>query len=176
MCASGISDEKWSCWIYIQPFRVCCEYKITIPKTAVYNKIRLELNSDDMSLIKSGIVNLTEPEPKIIQNEDERKDSILSVILNGTEGLKLTQDSIMTVYMMMAPQDLSGMKLTIRLVDVDQNWYSASVNGKNMKAGYTYHYTISQSGDGGFTGSGSGLPDDEELCFRKNVNFYSAHL
>lgn len=171
MCASGISDENGHVGFTFNHLGCVVEYKITIPKTAVYNKIRLELNSDDMSLIKSGIVNLTEPEPKIIQNEDERKDSILSVILNGTEGLKLTQDSIMTVYMMMAPQDLSGMKLTIRLVDVDQNWYSASVNGKNMKAGYTYHYTISQSGDGGFTGSGSGLPDDEELVLEKMSTF-----
>lgn len=171
MCASGISDDNGHVGFTFNHLGVAVEYKITIPKTAVYNKVRIELESDDLSLTKSGIVDLMQSEPKIIPNEAERKDSILSVILNGTEGLKFIQDSTLTVYMMMAPQDLSGTKLTIRLVDVNQNWYSASVNGKNMKAGYTYHYTISQSGDGGFTGSGSGLPDDEELVLEKISTF-----
>lgn len=171
MCASGVSDENGHVGFTFNHLGCVVEYKIVIPKTAVYNKIRLEVKSDDISLIKKGIVNLTESDPKIIQNEDGRKDSILSVILNGTKGLKFVQDSIMTVYMMMAPQDLSGARLTIRLVDIDQNWYSASVNGKNMRAGYTYHYTISKSGDGGFTGSGSGLPDDEELVLEKISTF-----
>ena len=60
----------------------------------------------------------------------------------------------------MAPQDLSSYKMLIRLVDSNEKWYSACVRGKNMKAGYTYHYTVAEdSKDGGFTGSGTGLPD-----------------
>ena len=171
MCARGISDDDGHVGFIFNHLGCVVEYKITIPKTAVYNKVRLELESKNLSLIKDGIVDLTSTEPKIIPNVEERKDSILSVILNGTDGLELVEDSTLTVYMMMAPQDLSGTKLTIRLVDVDQNWYTASVNGKNMRAGYTYHYTISKSGDDGFTGSGSGLPDDEELVLEKISTF-----
>lgn len=171
MYARGISDENGHVGFTFKHLGCVVEYKLVIPKTAVYSKVRLELESDDMSLIKSGFINLIDSEPKISYNKDEQKDSVLSVILNGTEGLKLVQDSTFIVYMMMAPQDLSGKKLTIRLVDINQNWFSASVSGKNMRAGYTYHYTISKSGDGGFTGSGSGLPDDEELVLEKISTF-----
>ena len=171
MCASGVSDENGHVGFTFKHLGCVVEYKITIPKTAIYNRVRLELDSHDMSLIKDGTVDLTVSEPNITQSEDNHKDSILSVILNGTEGISLVQDSTLTVYMMMAPQDLSGMNLTIRLVDIDKNWYSASVRGKNMRAGYTYHYTISESGDGCFTGSGSGLPDDEELVLEKISTF-----
>ena len=171
MCARGISDDDGHVGFIFNHLGCVVEYKITIPKTAVYNKVRLELESKNLSLIKDGIVDLTSTEPKIIPNVEERKDSILSVILNGTDGLELVEDSTLTVYMMMAPQDLSGMKLTVRLVDVEQNWYSASISGKNMRAGYTYHYNISKSGDGGFSGSGSGLPDDEELILEKISTF-----
>lgn len=172
MYASGVSDENGHVGFTFNHLGCVVEYKITIPKTAVYNKVRLELESSDVSLIKRGFVDLTESDPKIRQNEEEKQDSILSVILNGTEGLELAKDSMLTVYMMMAPQDLSGMKLMVRLVDINQNWYSATVNGKNMRAGYSYHYTVGQSGDGGFTGSGSGLPDDEELVL-EYISSYS---
>lgn len=171
MCASGISNDQGRVGFNFKHLGCVVEYKITIPKTAVYNKLRLELDAKDLSLIKQGTVDLTAASPLIEQNSDEHKDSIISVILNGTEGLELAQDSILTVYMMMAPQDLSGEKLIIRLVDIDENWYSACVDGKNMRAGYTYHYAITNSGDGGFTGSGSGLPDDENLVLEKISTF-----
>lgn len=175
MYASGVSDDNGHVGFTFNHLGCVVEYKITIPQSAVYNKVRLELESNDVSLIKKGVVDLTASTPQIMQNEEKRQDSILSVILNGTEGLALAKDSILTVYMMMAPQDLSGMKLTIRLVDINQNWYSASVDGKNMRAGYTYHYVIGQSGNGDFTGSGSGLPDDEELVLEYISSYTPAY-
>lgn len=136
------------------------ECKIKIPTSATYTKVKFETNNNQLQLIKSGSVDITSPEVKI-SNDTEMVDSFQTVVLNSGNGIKIEKDSILTVYMMMAPQDLSGNKLNIRLIDENSNWYLASVEGKNMKAGYTYHYSIGDnSNDGNFTGTGSGLPND----------------
>ena len=134
------------------------EYKLAVPQTANYSKVRFELSESEKSICHGGIVDITAEIPCI---ESESSDSLMTVYLNKDGGgIKVTKDSVLTVYMMMSPQDLSGEKIIIRLVDNDNNWYTAKSTGKNMRAGYTYHYEVNNT-TGGFTGSGTGLPNDE---------------
>lgn len=141
------------------------EMKLEAPITATYKQVRFELekSQDQVSLIKSGTVDLTSIEPIIYNENTSPSDTILRLSLNGDEGIKVEKDSILQVYMMMAPQDISSKNIIIRLIDSNNKWYTATTVGKNMKAGHTYHYYVGKnSSTGGFTGTGVGLPDDYE--------------
>lgn len=139
------------------------EMKLEVPATACYTEVRLEIdkNSDSLSLIKNGYVDITSAEPHITPRTGELSDSIVRLSLNHGDGITVNEDSLLVLYIMMAPQDLSSKNVTIRLLDKNRNWYTAKTVGKNMKAGYTYHYYIGKnSAQGGFEGSGTGMPDD----------------
>ena len=162
MYASGITNNNGTAALSFQHLGCVVEYKLTVPKTANYTQVRLELKSNtDEYLLTSGIVDITAESPFIYHDDAAASDSILMVELNAEgNGIRVIKDSLLTIYMMMPPQDLSDNKITIRLVDNEQNWYTAVVDGKNMRAGYTYHYEVSKQ-NGGFTGSGTGLPNED---------------
>lgn len=181
MSATGSTDTSGHVSFTFKHLGCVVKYSITVPKTANYNKLQLELDTKNDSsayLINNGYIDLTVLPHHIEAYEKEKQDSILSVILNGSEGIQTKEDSILTVYMMMAPQDLSRNKLKIRLIDTSNNWYTANIVGKNMKAGYTYSYSLNKTGENGFTGSGSGLPNDDNLnltyvsSLKPNKNYY----
>lgn len=159
MAATSTTDEHGHASFEFSHLGCVVEYRVCVPQTATYTKVRLETGEN--TLTKCGVIDLDDENQHITPIADT--DSILTVHLNGNEGIHLSQDSILTIYMMMAPQDLSREKLTIRLVDSSEKWYSAIVQGRNMKAGYTYHYSIAKNGAGGFEGTGTGLPNDEAL-------------
>lgn len=163
MWASGYTNASGCVGFDFSHLGCVVDFKLQVPVTSTYRQIRFELegNSDNTALIKNGVVDITESNPIITQCNTSCTDTIYRVDLNNGEGINVTKDSILHVYMMMAPQDLSKYKMRIRLVDIDDKWYSATINGKNMKAGYTYHYTVGDNSQtGGFTGKGEGLPDD----------------
>lgn len=135
------------------------DFNITVPQTAYYNKIRFEIDeSSQNKFVKSGLFNLSNSQPLFT---GESSDDVMSVSLSDGDGIYVEKDDILHVYLMLPPQDLSKEKIIIRLIDKESNWYSASVTGKNMKAGYSYHYYVNdKSPSGGFTGSGKGFVDD----------------
>lgn len=162
MCAKGTTGSDGMVSFSFQHLGCVVEYKMKVPKTANYTKVRFELKggTDDL-LFNAGTVDITGERPSLKASDGIVADSIMEVKLNEEEGgIKILQDSLLTVYMMMPPQDLSGSKVNIRLIDSEQNWYIATVDGKNMCAGYTYHYKVDDE-TGGFIGSGTGLPDGE---------------
>lgn len=163
MWASGHTDANGCVGFDFSHLGCVVDFKLQAPETSTYRQIRFELegNSDNTSLIKNGVVDITASNPIITQCDISCTDTIYRVDLKNGEGIYVAKDSILHVYMMMAPQDLSNYKIRIRLVDINDKWYSASINGKNMKAGYTYHYSVGDNSQtGGFTGKGEGLPDD----------------
>lgn len=166
MWAVGTTNDKGEVSFDFQHLGCVVDFKLTAPASANYSQVRFELESnvDNAKLIKYGHVDLTSSNPSVIATTSAESDTIMKVNLNSGNGLTVKKDSIIHLYMMMAPQDLSAYKMIVRLVDTDNKWYSAEVCGKNMKAGYTYHYVIAEdSKDGGFTGSGTGLPDENTL-------------
>lgn len=163
MYASGLSDANGNVNFDFNHIGCVVEFLLQVPKSATYNQVRLELEdaSEDKSLIKSGIVNVVQDDAFFTPDNSLSSDTILRVDLNKGKGIFVEKDSLLKVYMMMPPQDLANHNMMIRLVDSNSNWYSAKVYGKNMKSGYTYHYTITNNSEfGGFTGNGHGLPDD----------------
>ena len=165
MWARGTTDAEGNVGFAFAHLGCVVEMKLEAPVTATYTQVRLELenNTDSMALIKRGTVDLTSTDPMIKAKDVSPADSILRVLLNGNEGITVPKDSILHIYMMMAPQDLSSKNIVIRLVDNTDKWYTARMAGKNMKAGHTYHYFVGKnSSTGNFTGEGVGLPDDYE--------------
>lgn len=161
MYAKGITNNNGTVALSFQHLGCVVEYKINVPKTAVYTLVRLELKDEKKQLINSGVVDITESNPSLSTSNTCISDSIIQVGLNEKDGgINVLKDSLLTVYMMMPPQNLSTSKINIRLVDSDENWYTATVDGKNMCAGFTYHYEINDK-TGGFTGKGTGLPNGE---------------
>lgn len=162
MYAKGITNNNGTVALSFQHLGCVVEYKLKVPKSSQYTQVRFELKSNaEKTLLHDGVVNITDETPYISLVNQTVSDSIMTVKLNEYgNGIKVKKDSLLTVYMMMPPQDLSEDEINIRLVDSDENWYTAAVKGKNMRAGYTYHYDVNDE-TGGFTGSGTGLPDDE---------------
>ncbi len=160
MYAKGVTDNNAMVAFTFQHLGCVVEFKLTVPKTANYTSLRLEQVGNNKALYTTGNVNLSDQNPHITINESAPSDSIINVTLNETGGgIKVSKDSLLSVYMMMPPCNLSESTLKIRLVDDNQNWYAATVDGKNMHAGYTYRYEVNNK-TGGFTGSGTGLPND----------------
>ena len=162
MWAKGCTDSNGVVNMDFEHLGCVVEYKIKVPTTAVYTSVRLIVSDTESNqrLIRSGKINLDDASPSM--KMEEGTDTMYKVSLNNGNGIMYQKDTTMTVYMMMAPQDLSQYNLSVILVDKDSNWYSADVQGKNMKAGYTYHYIISDDQQGGgFTGNGIGFPNDE---------------
>lgn len=170
MYSKGTTNENGNVEFSFEHLGCAVEYNLTVPKTAHYTSIQVGVEEE--ALYFEGTVNLTTEKPTIKLNE-HTQDSIISVKLNPQNGgINVEKDSLLKVYMMMPPQNLIGKKLKIRLIDNNQNWYVATIDGQNMRAGYTYHYEISKE-NGDFTGSGTGLPDDQysmKLVSTYNMN------
>ena len=168
MWSRGVTDSEGNVDFPFLHLGCVVELKLEAPVSAIYTQVRLELeNSTDKSaLVKNGIVDITTVDPIINSENVSPTDTIMRLSLNKDEGIKILKDSILHVYMMMAPQNISSKNVVIRLVDNNNKWYSATMAGKNMKAGYTYHYYVGKNSSmGGFTGKGVGLPDDYEYKF-----------
>ena len=165
MVAKGLSDENNHASFTFSHLGCVVEFKIKVPATATWSEIRLELEtpSYDNYLIKSGNVDLTKDTPAI-SPDSYSPDSFLKLRL-GEDGIIVMQEDVLTAYMMLPPQNLEGKNICIRLVDNNETWYKTVVLGKNMRAGYTYHYAVNTANEG-FDAIGHGLPDDElDLCF-----------
>ena len=163
MYSSGMTDTNGNVNFDFNHIGCVVEFSLKVPEAATYNQVRFELEeaSDSKSLIKSGFVNVVQDGAVFTPDNTVSSDTILRVDLNKGEGIYVEKDSLLRVYMMMPPQDLSNQMILIRLVDTNSKWYSAKVTGINMKPGYTYHYSVSDNSEyGGFTGNGHGLPDD----------------
>lgn len=163
MWSRGETDDNGNVSFNFSHIGSVIEMNLEAPVSANYSQVRIEVESsnDSVCVIKSGLVNLTSDSPKIFCANTTKADTIFRINLNDSEGIFVEKDSILKVYMMMAPQDLSSKNIIIRLIDDNNNWFTASTVGKNMKEGKTYHYYVGKnSSHGGFTGKGVGLPDD----------------
>lgn len=165
MYACGESDDKSHASFSFNHIGCVVEFKLKAPTTANYTAVYFEMDeaTEDNYLVKKGSVDVSAAEC-VFSLEKFTNDSLLKVSL-GEKGISVQKDSFLTVYMMMPPQNLSGRKMAIRLYDEQANWYKADVVGKNMRPGYTYHYTVDEGVNGGFTGTGTGLPNDFDLSY-----------
>lgn len=168
MYASGVTNTSGNVSFDFKHIGCVVEFLLQAPETAVYSQVRFELegSTKELSFIKSGNADITSTNQCFVADNTLSSDTIMRVDLNKGTGFAVQKDSLLKIYMMAAPQDLSGKNIVVRLVDSNSKWYSAKVSGKNMKSGHTYHYNITDDSEfGGFTGKGHGLPDDYTYRF-----------
>lgn len=169
MWARGLTDSDGNVGFDFTHLGCVVEFSLEVPQTGTYTQVRFELesNPDKVSFIKKGLIDLTSNVPFVQKYNGVTVDSTLLININNEEGVLVEKGNLLKVYMMMAPQDLSRQIMTIRLIDNQKKWYSAYVDGKKMKAGYTYHYYVGENtANGGFSGTGVGLPDDCEFLLQ----------
>lgn len=114
-----------------------CRFRIKdLPQGVVFDKMTISCDG----IITKGTVNLTQTTPAIVAATG---NSTTQTIMLGS-GFSAT-DGTLTVYTMMAPADLSGKTMTIKLYEArkSESYYIYNVSGKAMAAGSAYGYTVS---------------------------------
>lgn len=121
--------------------------KLTMPQAGTYTK--LTLTSDNKDFTTQGTLDLTREEPAITPTSTSKTISI-----NLKEVTLAKENELLTVNLMVAPKDLSGSNITIKVTDNKGNTYIAADNqhieGKEYVANKTYSFArtmvVSDSG------------------------------
>lgn len=113
-------------------------FKLTMPKAGTYTKLTLASDSKEFTI--QGTLDLTKEEPSISSTSTEKTISI------NLKDVTLSKDNEeLTVNLMMAPKDLSGSNITIKVTDNKGNTYVTESNqhiaGKQFVANKTYSFT-----------------------------------
>lgn len=112
--------------------------QLTMPKAGTYTKV--ELTCDNKEFTVQGILDLTGEEPAIMPISSSKTISI------DLKDVTLTKDDeLLTVNLLVAPKDLNGSSIIIRVTDNKGNTYTASDNhhiaGKEYVPNKTYIFT-----------------------------------
>lgn len=130
--------------------------QFTMPKAGTFTSVTIA--TDGGSFTTEGTVNLAATTPAITATETDTKLTL------GLTNVKTTADNqTITLYMMVAPNDMSARTLTFTVQDNAGKSYIKTAAGKNMIATYAYNYplTLETTGTGGTTGGG-GWGDDSD--------------
>ena len=109
-------------------------FKLTMPKAGTYTK--LTLTSDNKEFTTQGTLDLTREEPAITPTSTAKTISI------NLKDVTLSKDNeLLTVNLMMAPKDLTGSNITIKVTDNKGNVYTTDsdqlITGKEYAANKT---------------------------------------
>lgn len=123
--------------------------QFTMPNAGTFVEAMVE--TDGGRFTTQGTVNLAATTPSIsATNTAEALTLALSNISTASA------NQTITLYMMVAPVNLSGRTLTFKVKDSNGNLYTKTAAGKSMVATYAYNYslTLETTGTGGTTGGG----------------------
>ena len=112
--------------------------KLTMPKAGTYTKVTL--TSDNKEFTVQGTLDLTTEVPSITSKSTAKTISI------NLKDVALEKDNdLLTVNLMMAPKDLSGSNITIKVSDSKGNTYATEsdqqITGKEYLANKIYSFT-----------------------------------
>lgn len=120
--------------------------KLTMPKAGTFTK--LALTSDNKEFTTQGTLDLTREAPSITPTSTSKTISI-----NLKEVTLAKENEVLTVNLMVAPKDLSGSNITIKVTDNKGNTYTTNdehIIGKEYVANKTYSFArtmvVSESG------------------------------
>ena len=107
--------------------------RLKLAITAGINYQSLKITSPDSPFVTAGTVDLTAETPVITATETSNEITL---------GMDFTtsEDTLLTLYTMVAPVDMSSSTLTLTLTDDSGREYITEVAGKNMQAGSAYGY------------------------------------
>lgn len=112
--------------------------KLTMPKAGTYTK--LALTSDNKEFTTQGTLDLTSTEPGITPTSTSK-----TITINLKDVTLAKDNELLTVNLMVAPKDLSGSNITIKITDNQGNIYTTAsdqlITGKEYVANKTYSFT-----------------------------------
>lgn len=123
--------------------------QFTMPKAGTFTSVTI--TTDGGNFTTEGTVNLAAVTPALSATSTDTKLTL------GLSNVKTTADNqTITLYMMVAPDNLSTRTLTFTVHDNAGKSYIKTATGKNMIATYAYNYslTLETTGTGGSTGGG----------------------
>ena len=140
--------------------------KLILPKAGTYTKVSLV--SDNKEFTVQGTLDLTKQEPSITPTSTAKTISI-----NLKEVTLAEDNELLTVNMMVAPKDLSGSNITIKVIDNKGNTYTAADNlqitGKEYVANRTYSFTRTMVASGSDSSSTTEQGHNPEPYFSETV-------
>ena len=112
--------------------------KLTMPKAGTYTK--LALTSDNKEFTTQGTLDLTSTEPGITPTSTSK-----TITINLKDVTLAKDNELLSINLMIAPKDLSGSNITIKVTDNKGNMYSTAsdqhIIGKEYVANKTYSFT-----------------------------------
>ncbi len=123
--------------------------QFTMPQAATFTEV--SISATGATFTTQGTVNLAATTPSLTPTASSSK------LLLKLKNISTTAaNQTITLYMMVAPDDLLGKTLTFTVKDNKGNQYSKTAAGKKMVATYAYNYpfTLEVSGTGGSTSGG----------------------
>ena len=140
--------------------------KLTMPKAGTYTK--LALTSDNKEFTTQGTLDLTSTEPGITPTSTSK-----TITINLKDVTLAKDNELLTVNLMVAPKDLSGSNITIKITDDEGNMYSTTSNqhitGKKYEANKTYSFTRNMVATGQETSSTTEQGHNLEPYFSETV-------
>ena len=111
-------------------------FQITMPVADTYKSVTL--TSSKTPFVTSGTFDLTKEEIAISPN-----DSLPAIKIGLNKTSTSSENKVLTVYAMLAPQDLSNSEINLLFEGQAFRSYTTTVSGKNMLAGKAYNYAAS---------------------------------
>lgn len=133
-------------------------FQLTMPNADTYKSITLK--SSKTPFVTSGTVDLTSDSIHITPVTTSQTITISLSDASTTE-----QDSVLVVYAMLAPVDMSDSHLTVTAVGTNGHVYASLVSGKNLIAGKAYSFKTDTNGDVTITEDGDIVPPDNEIWY-----------
>ncbi len=123
--------------------------QFTMPEAATFTEV--SITTSGATFTTQGTVNLAATTPSLTPTASSSK-----LLLKLRNISTTAANQTITLYMMVAPDDLLGKTLTFTVKDNKGNQYSKTAAGKKMVATYAYNYpfTFEVSGTGGSTSGG----------------------
>jgi len=131
MAASVSTPSNGKVAFDMQHLGCLVQLKITVPNAGTLSSVTL--TADEEVFVEKGYINLTATAPSIISTQTA---SSLNIDLKDVT--TTTTSEVVTVYFMMAPVDMTGKTLTVKVGDIE-----GVVNAKNFEGGRAYQLVAS---------------------------------
>lgn len=126
MAASVSTPSNGKVAFDMQHLGCLVQLKITVPNAGTLSSVTL--TADEEVFVEKGYIDLTATAPSIISTQTANS---LNVDLKDV--VTTTVNEVVTVYFMMAPMDMTGKTLTVKVGDI-----VGTVFGRNFEAGKAY--------------------------------------
>ncbi len=134
MAASATTPKEGSVSFDFKHLGALVQWRIKVPEAGNYTSLTLE--TKEHVFIRNGQIDLTAKTP-VIQSSDKAT----SISMELTEVKAATAGEEITVYMMIAPTDLTGKTYTLSISNDNNEMASAELQGQKFEAGKAYAVT-----------------------------------